>query len=1062
VSFIVSKEHNERKTMKRPITWMAHNHVAANLLMMIFIVGGFIMGLAIKQEVFPELELDLIQITVAYPGAGPEEVEDGIILKIEENLSSLTGIKEIKSTAAEGMGSITVEVLEEEDTDLILQDVKSEVDRITTFPEDAEKPIITKIVNRREVVSVVVYGNAPERSLREHAEAIREDLLAMPEITQVELRGVRPYEISIDVDEDTLQRYGLTLGRLAERIRKASVDLPGGTVKSIGGELLIRTKEKRYKGTEYADITVIENSDGTEVKLGDIADIRDEFRETDESSSFDGLPSAMVAVFRVGKQKPLEVADITKRYVEQKRLSLPDSIRISVWNDFTEYLKSRRNLLLRNAFLGLILVFLVLGLFLRIRLALWVMLGIPISFLGALLVMPSLDVSINMLSLFAFILALGIVVDDAIVVGENVFTHRKMGKPYMTASVEGAIEVARPVIFSVLTTVAAFLPLIFVTGIMGKFIKTIPFVVIPILIVSLIESLLILPAHLSMRSTVGSSNGVVAFVTRVRTGFGTWLEDFIAGPYKRFLSACIRNRHTTLTVSIAILLISIGIVGGGIVKFHFMPEVEGDLITASIKMPIGTPVEETAKAQDYVVRRAQKLVEEYDKDLPEGKSILQHIYSTVGSTILYGHAGEGTSTAPNLAEVAVLLTQSEQREISSEEIANKWRNLARDVPGAESITIISNLVRFGADIDIQLAHDDFNVLERAKERIKNTLSQYPGVSDISDNYSKGKRELKLKLKPEARTLGITEEDLGRQVRSAFYGAEALRIQRGRNEVKVMVRYPEEDRKSLGGLESMRIRTRDGQELPFYQAAYIYEGRGFSQINRTDRKRVINVTARVDSKTANADEILLDLKNTILHDLMIDYPGIVYDLEGEEKERRESMGSMGKGFMMAFLLIYALLAIPFRSYIQPLIIMFSIPFGFVGALLGHLIMGFNLSILSLFGIVALTGVVVNDSLLLIDFINKKRENGLGLFQAVIDSGQRRFRPIVLTSLTTSLGLTPMILERSVQAQFLIPMAISLGFGILFATFITLLIVPSLYVILEDILNLFRRQKEEFKS
>jgi multidrug efflux pump subunit AcrB len=1021
--------------------------------MMLFIVGGLIMGFSIKQEVFPELELDLIQVTVAYPGAGPEEVEDGIILKIEENLSSLTGIKELKSTASEGFGSVTAEILQGEDTDLMLQDIKSEVDRIITFPEDAEKPVTKKIVNKREVVSIVVYGNAPERSLREQAELIRNELLAMPEITQVDLKGVRPYEISIEVREESLRRHGLTLDRIAGRVRQGSVDLPGGTVKSGGGRILIRTKEKRYTGSEYEDITILENSDGTEVKLGDIAEVKDAFRETDEVFSFDGLPAAMVAVYRVGKQKPLEISSIVKKYVKQKSLELPGSVRIAVWNDFTDYLKSRRNLLIKNACLGLILVFLVLGMFLRIRLALWVMLGIPISFFGAMLVMPSLDVSINMLSLFAFILALGIVVDDAIVVGENVYTHRSMGKPYMEAAVEGAYEVARPVIFSVLTTVAAFLPLVFVSGIMGKFIKTIPFVVIPILIVSLIESLGILPAHLSMRSTVYTSNGVVGFVTKVRTGFGTRLENFIAGPYKSLISLCIRNRYTSLAAAIAILLIIVGVIGSGKVKFTFMPEVEGDLMTASIKMPIGTPVDETAKAQEYVVRRAQEVLAEYDKDLPGGKSVLRHIYSIAGATIQYGHAGEGTSSGSHLAEVAILLTESEQRGISSSEIAGKWRQSVKDVPGADSISIVSSLVRFGANIDVQFAHEDFDVLEKARDRIRRSLEAYPGVSDIADNYSKGERELKLKLKPEARTLGITEEDLGRQVRSAFYGAEALRIQRGRNEVKVMVRYPEKYRKSLGDLESLRIRTDSGGEIPFSQAAYVYEGRGFSQIKRTDRKRVINITASVDSKVANAKEILLDLENTMLDQLTVDYPGLTYNLEGEEKERKESMGSMGRGYMLALMLIYTLLAIPFRSYLQPFIIMFSIPFGVVGSIIGHIIMGFNLSILSIFGIVALTGVVVNDSLLLIDFINQKRKQGIELFQAVVESGQRRFRPIILTSLTTSLGLTPIILEKSVQAQFLIPMAISLGFGILFATLITLLLVPSLYVILEDFLRLF---------
>jgi multidrug efflux pump subunit AcrB len=932
-----------------------------------------------------------------------------------------------------------------------LQDIKAEVDRIITFPEDAEKPVITKIANRHEVVSIMVYGNAPERSLREQAEAIRDELLALPEITQVDLRGVRPYEISIELKEETLRRYGLTLGQIAGRIKQASVDLPGGTVKSGGGEVLIRTKEKRYKGQEYADITVLEDSDGTELKLGNIAAVRDEFRETDEFARLDGLPAAMVAVYRVGDQKPLDISKKVKDYVERKRSLLPESLSLAVWNDFSDIYRSRLNLLLKNAFLGLILIFLILGLFLQIRLAMWVMLGIPISFLGALLMMPSLDVSINMLSLFAFILALGIVVDDAIVVGENVYTHRGMKKPYMDAAVDGAIEVGRPVIFSVLTTVAAFLPLIFVSGTMGKFIKVIPFVVIPILMVSLIESLLILPAHLSFGKPVRPTDGAAGFITRMREGFGSRLEHFIAGPYKRFLSLCIKYRYTTLASAIAILLIAVGLVGGGIIKFRFMPEVDGDLITATLKMPIGTPVDDTAVAHDLIVRKAQEVVKVYNENRSDEKGILRHIYSTVGSTIRYGHGSESTSSGSHLSDIALLLTQAEKRGVPSAEIARKWREAVGDVQGADSVTFVSTLVRFGKNIDIRLAHEDFNVLASAVRRIKSGLASYPGVSDIDDNYSKGKREIKLRLKPEARTLGITEEDLGRQIRAAFYGAEALRLQRGRNEVRVMVRYPEEDRKSLGDLESMRIRTHDGRELPFSQAALVQEGRGFSEINRTDRKRVINITASVDTKIANPEEILLDLRRTVLNDLTNDYPGLTYNLEGEEKERRESMGSMGKGFMMALLLIYALLAIPFRSYLQPFIIMSAIPFGFVGALLGHLIMGFNLSILSIFGIVALTGVVVNDSLLLINFVNEKRRAGVELRQAVVDAARRRFRPIVLTSLTTSLGLTPIILEKSMQAQFLIPMAISLGFGILFATLITLLLVPSLYIMLEDFLK-----------
>ena len=1044
--------------MNRQIKWMANNHVAANLLMMIFIVGGLVMAFAIKQEVFPEIELDLVQVTVAYPGAGPEEVEDGIILKIEENLSSLTGIKEIRSVANEGVGSVTAEILRNEDIDVILQDIKAEVDRITTFPEDAEKPVVTKIANRREVVSIVVYGNTSERSLREQAEAMRDDLLAIPGITQVDLRGVRPYEISIDAREEDLSRYGLTLGRIAERIRQASIDIPGGAVKSKGGEVLVRTKEKRYSGSEYADVTILEGPDGSELKLGEIAEIRDDFRETDEMSRLDGLPAAMIAVYRVGDQKPLDISRTVKQYIDEKQGSLPESINMALWNDFSDIYKSRLNLLLRNAFIGLILIFLILGLFLQIRLALWVMLGIPISFLGALLVMPSLDVSINMISLFAFILALGIVVDDAIVVGENVYTHRGMGKRYMDASIDGAIEVGSPVIFSVLTTVAAFLPLVFISGTMGKFIRVIPFVVIPILLVSLIESLLILPAHLSFGKPVKSSKGISGSVTRVRERFSGRLESFVAGPYQRVLSLCLNYRYITLALTIAIFLISVGLVGGGIIKFRFMPKVDSDIITATLKMPIGTPIEVTEAAHDLIVKKGQEVIREINSTRPDDEGVLRHIYSTVGSTLSFGHSGESTSSASHFSDIALLLTESEKRGVASSDITSKWRDAVGDVPGADSVTFVSNLVRFGKNIDIQLAHDNFEVLDTAIRRIKNALVSYPGVSDLDDNYTRGKREIKIKLSPEARTLGITEAELGRQIRDAFYGAEALRLQRGRNEVRVMVRYPESDRKSLGDLESMRIRTREGKEVPFSRAAFVNEGRGFSQINRTDRKRVINVTASVDNKVANAEEILLDLQETILNDLTADFPGLIYNLEGEEKERKESMASIAKGFMMALLLIYTLLAIPFRSYLQPFIIMSAIPFGFVGAILGHLIMGKNLSILSMFGIVALTGVVVNDSLLLVNFVNAKRRAGTELGKAVVEAAQRRFRPIILTSLTTSLGLTPIILEKSMQAQFLIPMAISLGFGIIFATFITLLLVPSLYLILEDLLRPFNKGKE----
>ncbi|MGV1100799.1 efflux RND transporter permease subunit [Thiovibrio sp. JS02] len=1042
--------------MKGPIAWMAHNHVAANLLMMVFVVGGLVLGYSIKQEVFPEILLDKVQVSVLYPGASPEEVEEGIILKIEENLSGVDGIKELKSLALEGVGTVTATIDTGADADKVLQDVKSEVDRITTFPEDAEKPVTSKLVNRHEVVSLVVYGKASERTLREWAETMRDDLLALDDITQADLSGVRPYEISIEVPEANLRRYNLTLEQIAQAVRKASLDLPGGSIKPAGGEILIRTKERRYHGAGYEEIVVKVNADATRVRIKDIGTVRDTFEETDTYATFDGMPAAMVRVYRVGDQKPLAIADLVRGYAAAKGKELPDSIKVAVWNDSSEIFQSRINLLLKNALLGLVLVFITLSLFLQMRLALWVMLGIPISFLGALFLMPALDASINMIALFAFIMALGIVVDDAIVVGENVYEHRQQGKSHLQAAIDGAREVGGPVVFSVLTSVAAFLPLLFIEGVLGKFIKVIPLVVITILMVSLIESLFVLPAHLSLgKAREKKSHGLTGGLDRLRTTVSRSLARFVQGPYRWQLNWCLAYRYATLAAALALLFITIGIIRGGVVKFRFMPEVDGDIITVNLEMPRGTLIRETGRIEALIVEKGKEVVTEYDTRNQEEQSILRHIYSVVGGTIEDGGpVGGGASTGTHLVNIAMLLAPSESRGVAATEISNRWREKIGEIPGADTLTFTSNLIRMGANIDVQLAHDDINALIPAVDRLKKVLGQYPGVTDIADNYPLGKREVKLMLTAEARTLGITEEDLARQIRGAFYGAEALRLQRGRNEVKVMVRYPEQERNSLGDLESMRIRTPAGGELPLGRAALLTGGRGYSEINRMDRKRVINVTATVDSKQANTEEILTELKEGPLKQLSADYPGMTYSLEGEEKERRDSMRSMLSGFALALFGIYALLAIPFRSYSQPLLIMVAIPFGIVGAVLGHLFLGFNLSMLSLFGIVALSGVVVNDSLLLIDFINSHRREGKPLAQAVLDAGQRRFRPILLTSLTTFFGLMPMIFETSVQAQFLIPMAISLGCGILFATGITLLLVPTLYVTLEEIKELVR--------
>ncbi len=1036
--------------MKGAVRWMTTNHVAANLLMLVLILGGIIKAPHIKQEVFPEVSLDRISVVVAYPGAGPEEVEEGILLKIEEGLTGIDGIKQLKSSADEGSGTVIAELYASQDSDQVLQDIKSEVDRIITFPEDAEKPVISKMLNRREVISVVVYGEVGERSLRQLAETVRDELLELPGITQVDLGGIRPFEISIEIPEERLRQYHLTLDQVASKIRSASLDLPGGSIKTTGGEILLRTKERRYFGPEYADIVILGNPDGSQVTLGDIAHVVDGFEDSDEFARFDNLPAAMVKVFRIGDQKPTDISELVLNYIDNKQLQLPDTVKLATWNDRSEIFESRMSLLQKNALYGLGLVIIILGLFLEIRLALWVMLGIPISFFGTLFLMPFIGVSINMISLFAFILALGILVDDAIVVGENIYEHRQTGKPFAKAAIDGALEVAIPVTFSILTTVAAFMPLIFVSGMMGKFIKVIPLIVIALLLTSLVESLFVLPAHLALGKRRGESRGLLGMIDRTRRSFGRNLDRFVAGPYRRTLELNISYRYVSLAIALAALILTIGIVKGGVIKLIFMPEVDGDRIIAAVQMTRGMPIEATTEVQQRLVETALETVAEYDRQRPPGETILRNIYSVVGGTIsVGGPGGNFSSSGTHLTNVAMFLTKSEQRGIPATEISARWREKMGEMPGIESLTFASNLIHMGANIDVRLAHERFEVLEKASNRLRAVLAEYPGVGDIEDSYSRGKREIKLRLKPAARTLGITETDLGRQVRAAFYGAEALRLQRGRNEIKVMVRYPKENRRALSDLENLRIRTPAGEEVPLSVAASISQGYGFSQINRTDRKRVINVTASVDSHKNNAQDILTELKAKVLPQLIADYPGLSFDLEGEEKERAESMQSMLGGFQLALLIIFALLAIPFRSYSQPLLIMAAIPFGMIGAVLGHILMGFDLSLLSLFGVVALSGVVVNDSLLLIDRTNRNRRKGMDLHQSLVEAGTRRFRPIILTSLTTFCGLMPIILETSVQAQFLIPMAISLAFGILFATGITLLLIPGLYMILEDI-------------
>ncbi len=1058
-------------TQRGWIAWMARNPVAANLLMVVLLVGGLATMMGIKQEFFPEYELDMIQITAPYPGATPIDVEKGVILAIEEQVRGIDGVKEVTSVASEGMGSVTVELLIGADNNKALQDVNSAVERITSFPDEVERRTVSLLTRRPKVIDLVIYAEdgldakasgrtAPAKTdeqtewmLRNLAETARGRLLQKENITYATLSGVRPLEISIEVPQATLRTYGLTLGDIAQKIRRTALELPGGSVKTSKGEVLLRTAERRDLASEFRDIPVVTSPEGTSVRVGDIATVVDGFADTDLSSYYNGRPAAVVQVYRVGDQTPIDVANTVKEFAQEFEDSLPPGVRVTTQDDMSELYRDRIRLLLRNALLGLILVLVILGVFLELRLAFWVTLGIPVSFLGGLLLLPAADISINMISLFSFIMALGMVVDDAIVVGENVYEMRQQGIPFIEASIKGARQIFVPVVFSVLTNMVAFAPMLFVPGFMGKVFRVIPTVIILVFFISLVESLFILPAHLG-HAKAHRERGRFAFIGRFQAKLSRGLASAIKTLYGPLVRFVLRWRYLTVASGVAILVLTIGAIAGGRIDTNYMPKVPADFATASIQLPYGSPVERTCEVADRVVEAAYEVIEE-----EKVGSLLRGIQGKIGSGLERGgpRGGRGGATGGHTAEIRVYFTQAMLGDFSTPDFAKKWRDRVGLIPGVETMQFRAELGPGGsqAAISIQLSHLDVPTLERAATALKGRLEEFNGVKDIDAGFSLGKPQRNFTRTREAESLQLSSFELGAQVRHAFYGAEALRQQRGRDEVKVMVRLPEDERRSEYDVEELVLRTSAGGEIMLADAGEIRRDRAYTEVRRTDGRRVITVTADVDIAVANAQKIVGDVRKTVLPDLIASHTGLTYSLKGQQRDMGEAMASLGKGLLLAMLVIYAMLAIPLRSYVQPLVIMTAIPFGIVGAVLGHVVMGYNVSIISMMGIVALSGIVVNDSLILICATNERRLGGLGAFDAVAAAGVRRFRPIILTSLTTFFGLAPMIFETSMQARFLIPMAISLGYGVLMATSITLLLVPSLYLIIEDLRRLAGR-------
>jgi multidrug efflux pump subunit AcrB len=1037
-----------------PIAWMARNPVAANLMMFILLFGGMIMLPSIKQEVFPEFSLDLSIVTVPYPGASPEEVEQGIVLVVEEAVRGLDGVKRVTSTAYEGMGSIIVEPLMGTDPDRLLADVKTAVDRIQSFPEEAENPRVSLFATRHQVISLVLYGDADLRTLHLLAEDVRTDLLADPDITQVTLKGIPPLEISIEVSNATQQALGLTLQDIARQIQASSLELPAGALKTRNGDLLVRLADRRKSGEEFKDIVIRGTQSGAKVRLGDIATVTDGFMNLDLEYQYNGEAAVRLQAYRVGEETPTEVADAIKAHVERLNHELPSTLRVTTWEDDSQLLAERIDLLLNNAKLGLFLVVGILTLFLQIRLAFWVALGIPISFLGALFLMPSTDISLNMISLFAFIITLGLVVDDAIIVGENIFERAKEEGNRLKAATEGARQMAVPVTFSIITTIVAFSPMLFVPGVSGKLFRILPLVVILVLVFSLLESFFILPAHLAHAAPVprwlsSFLNTALAPLDRLQGAVSRRLEDFKERRYRPALETAIRYRYLTVATGLAAFILSIGSIASGWVPFSFFPVLEGNVVTASARLPYGVSLEHSSRVRAELEDSANRTILTFgDAEQMVG------MFSLLGE----GPPKGGPVPLPSdqgshLVTVQVELLPSGDRDFLAEEFSAEWAQQMQPLAALESISFSSAVgPGAGSVVDVMLSHADPATLENASQDLASTLKTFPALTNISDSSDLGKPQLDVSLRPEAATLGLTTLDVAQQVRSSLFGAEALREQRDRNELQVRVRLPEDERESVWSLDQLNVRTPSGNWVPVTSVADIVYDSSPPYIGREGGKRRVNVTADLAIGARSAQDVLALLESEYLPELTGDYPGLAAEFAGEQREQSETKQAMGRSYIIALFVMYALLAIPFRSYIQPLIVLGAIPMGFVGAVLGHLLMGYELSIISMFGVVALSGVVINDSLVLIDSTNRYRRAGASALAAVTAGGIRRLRPILLTSLTTFFGLAPMILETSVQARFLIPMAISLGFGVLFSTGIILVMVPALYMIVDDVTQL----------
>ena len=1036
-----ASNNRKKKEYSGPIAYMARNPIVANLLMIILIGGGAWSMYNVQKEVFPQFQLDVVEVSVVYPGAAPAEVEQGILLPVEEAVRGVQGIKEVTSTANEGSGTVLIELVVGTERMKAFQDIDQAIARIRTFPDEIEEPEVRLQAQQRSVIEIGLYGDTDIWTLRKLAEQVRDRLLNHEAITQVEIGNVPEYVTHIEIPRHRLREYQLTLGQVADIIRQSSEDVPAGAVETNTGEILLRMKERKQWAEEFGKIEVVTAASGTAVTLAELAEITDGFAEEGLHGQFNQQPSVDLQIYRIGDQSPLEIASAVKNILSESEASLPPGVQFRIDSNTAEDYRDRLSLLAENGVLAIIIVLFILTLFLEYKLAFWVMMGMAIAFVGSMLFLPLFGLSINMISMFGFLVVLGIVVDDAVVVGENVYEYRQQGMGFLEAAIQGAQDISRPVLFSILTNIIAFVPLLFIPGTTGKFWWPLPAVVIIVLAISLFEALFILPAHLGHSSKKSSKAG--RYIAGLQHSFSKRFEHFVDHFYRPLLKRSLRNRYITISAAFALLIM----VGGYGYSDHMgiimMPEVAADEIEAGVTLPVSTTPEQAEKVANEITTSTLRMFEE------------NNLFEVA----------EGVKTnvrGQNFIDVEIVMKPPDQRDMSAREVIQLWRDEIGTIEGVDQITFEAERGPGGyqQDISVDLSHSNIELLENASQAFLERVKEFENTRDVNDNYNKGKLQLDFKLLPEGRNLGLTPSQVGQQVRNAFYGALAMRQLRGTNEVEVRVKLPLAERKDLYNLEDFVIRTPAGMEVPLLDVVTVEQREAFTSINRRNGRRVVTVGMDVEPASA-VSQVLASLKQQVLPQLRTDFPGITWSFEGSQAEMRESTQALWGGFALAMMVIYALLAIAFNSYLQPLIVMIAIPFGIVGAVIGHILLGFDLSLVSLMGVIALSGVVVNDSLIMIDYANRRRSEQT-VFDAIHEAGIRRFRPIILTTLTTFGGLTPIILETSPQANNLIPMAISLGFGIIFATSIILLIVPCLYLSLEDIVSLVKGSPEKKKE